>query len=528
MPALALEDYARARVAESNGSVAAAVNAYRQALASDPQSQAIALRSYRQGIEAGDLALALQSARILDGAGALPSDGTLLLLSDALARSDWDAADALNLRLSREMNFSFLSPIIADWIALGERKPVVAVETPSALRGLTGRYLSEHLALQALVRRDVDGALPLIDAAFAGQDDGLPTLRIAAAAALVMQGRKDEALGLLPADKRLYATARAAIIAGKGRKQGKMLAITTPAQGFARLMTRLAGDVAGGNGKMLALRVARIASFADPRGEAARIGVADALEANDQPDLALTELAAIPAGSWYGPVADPVRLDALIGAKQMDAALSEAQAQMASPGAGTPEVLRLAEVLGRRDDHAAAAQTYREATARFPAGQAPWTLYLLEGAALDQGGQWRQAIGALETAVSLAPDEPSALNYLGYIQVENGVNVPAALAMLKKANALRPNDAAITDSLGWAHYIAGDARTAVPVLERAAAAAADNGTIHEHLGDALWAVGRRFEARYAWRAAALLADTDDAGRIATKLRDGLQVSAAKR
>ena len=48
--------------------------------------------------------------------------------------------------------------------------------------------------------------------------------------------------------------------------------------------------------------------------------------------------------------------------------------------------------------------------------------------------------------------------------------------------------------------------------------------IVEHLGDAYWQAGRRFQARYTWRAAALLAEADMAARIEAKLRDGLSAA----
>ena len=46
-------------------------------------------------------------------------------------------------------------------------------------------------------------------------------------------------------------------------------------------------------------------------------------------------------------------------------------------------------------------------------------------------------------------------------------------------------------------------------------------TINEHLGDAYWRAGRRYEARYAWRAAAIYADDHEAGRLRDKIADGL-------
>ena len=94
--------------------------------------------------------------------------------------------------------------------------------------------------------------------------------------------------------------------------------------------------------------------------------------------------------------------------------------------------------------------------------------------------------------------------------------------MLKKASALKPQDPSITDSLGWAQFVTGDVKAAVPVLERAAAGAPADVTINEHLGDALWTAGRRYEARYAWAAASIHAEGDVATRIAAKTKEGLK------
>ena len=94
--------------------------------------------------------------------------------------------------------------------------------------------------------------------------------------------------------------------------------------------------------------------------------------------------------------------------------------------------------------------------------------------------------------------------------------------LLKRASALKPQDASITDSLGWAQYVTGNVTAAVPVLERAAAGAPDDPTVNEHLGDALWSAGRRYEARYAWNAAAIFAEGDVAERLAAKAREGLK------
>ena len=94
--------------------------------------------------------------------------------------------------------------------------------------------------------------------------------------------------------------------------------------------------------------------------------------------------------------------------------------------------------------------------------------------------------------------------------------------MSRRVVGRRPEDAWITDSLGWAHFVTGDVEAAVPVLERAAEGAPGDVTINEHLGDALWAAGQRFEARYAWRAAAVFAEGDVATRLQAKTKLGMK------
>src|SRR3546814_12953645 len=81
-----------------------------------------------------------------------------------------------------------------------------------------------------------------------------------------------------------------------------------------------------------------------------------------------------------------------------------------------------------------------------------------------------------------------------------------AMALIQKASELKPDDPAIKDSLGWAHYVNGNVKKAIPVLEKAVQGAPDDATVNEHLGDAYWTAGRRFEARYSWEAALIFAE----------------------
>ena len=89
----------------------------------------------------------------------------------------------------------------------------------------------------------------------------------------------------------------------------------------------------------------------------------------------------------------------------------------------------------------------------------------------------------------IAPDQPLLLNFLGYAELVRGENVDAAEAMIRKASALAPDDASITDSLGWAQFKRGKTDEAIATLQSAAEKDPEQAEIQEHLGDALFASG---------------------------------------
>ncbi|WP_093012530.1 hypothetical protein [Sphingobium sp. YR768] len=517
-----LHAYARARLADGDGALGLAVNSYRDALDQDPARIEIARRSYVQGVESGDRALALRSAALLDQAGMLSRDGTLLMIGEAMTRKDWAGARTLTDRMAEEGNFAFIAPIIRSWIAIGEgdyAPPVIDSKDRFASLGL--RYTDEHIALQALARRDLTIAAPAIRRALSVRSSDGGALRLTFAAQLAAQGAKAEALMLLPVGSANFAQARVAIEKGKGLKA--IGAAVTPAQGFARLLSRLAVDVGSDTaGGTLALRLARMATFADPTGAETHIVAARLLTAQGYTAGAVVEAGKVPPKSWHAQLSQAELIDALAANGDRDTALTLARAQAAAPGAETERQVRLGRLLADGGDYAGAAAAFRVAQAGYAPGEAPWTLLLFEGTALDQGKRWDEARAVLEQAAAMAPNEPLILNYLGYAQIERRQNVDTALALIKKASALKPQDASITDSLGWAQYVTGDVSAAVPVLERAAAGAPSDSTINEHLGDALWTAGRRYEARYAWAAASVYAEGDVAARLAAKSKEGLK------
>jgi len=106
----------------------------------------------------------------------------------------------------------------------------------------------------------------------------------------------------------------------------------------------------------------------------------------------------------------------------------------------------------------------------------------------DKLGERDKLIERMKKALALAPEDPQALNYLGYTYVEMGINLDEALLLLKKAVSIRPNDGFILDSLGWAYYKLKRYRDAVSELVRATEIVKDDPTIKYHLAEAYLAL----------------------------------------
>jgi tetratricopeptide (TPR) repeat protein len=217
--------------------------------------------------------------------------------------------------------------------------------------------------------------------------------------------------------------------------------------------------------------------------------------------------------------ADTLRIAVLDRMGQRDAAIALATKRSAAKEATADDARTLGDLLVAVGRFGEAADAYGAAMAR-EGGTGDWVLNLQRGGAIEQAGRFEEALPYLRRAVELAPDEPVALNYLGYALAERGRDLPEAQALLEKARRLKPDDASITDSLGFAYARRGQTAKALPLLEQAAAAQPGDVEINEHLGDAYWASGRRYEARYAWRAASVHAEGADKTRLAAKLERG--------
>ncbi len=105
----------------------------------------------------------------------------------------------------------------------------------------------------------------------------------------------------------------------------------------------------------------------------------------------------------------------------------------------------------------------------------------------------------LRRVVELKPDDPQALNALGYTLVDRTQRTTEGFELIEKAYKLAPEDPFILDSMGWAFYRLGKLDDAESYLRRAMTQRPD-AEIAAHLGEVLWKKGDPVRAQEVWQA----------------------------
>ena len=504
----ALAAYARARIADRANDNAVAVANYSAALTLGSDATLVAFRAYRAGVDGGDYALALRAAQTLDRSGIVPPDAHLLLYIAAVRNRAWAEASNRLDQIGKQDGFDFVEPLFRQWLA-----NLVGAVPKAGKRDLTA-YAAESEALLALSAPDETAGVAAIKVLWPTDPYRASTLRLAAAATLVARDKRRAALPLLLGDDPSIAAARDRVLRGK-KVSG---AIDTPARGASFILARMAADLMNPSAIRSAITIARLSVFADPSSAQARLVAATALGVAGRHNEALSLIDAVQNDPVYADLASSLRIDRLEALGLTDEAVTAATARAAR---STNDMTRVADIEVRRGRYAEGVVQYRRAIAKIGENNVSPQLWLALGNALDLSGDWRSARPILERALALAPDDARLLNQLGFGMADRGEDIGIAIGLLNKANAARPDNAAITDSLGWAEFRAGRIDRAVAILERARILDPAEPEIAEHLGDVYWTAGRRIEARYAWTGARATATGEILARIDGKIARGL-------
>jgi len=513
--------YVEARAAAMTGDHSRSAALLASLAQSQPQDVDLARKALAEAIGSGQIELGLKLARTIPTVK-LSSEARLLLATDEIRRRQLGKAiEWLSLK-GDNGDLAFLVPLVNAWEAAERNDANRALQAVDAIpaNSLLTPLKAEERALILLKFRRAADAEPYARQALGTAGNREIRLRLAFADGFLASGDRTRAAAMVEGISADAWTARQNILAG--RPSGE--SIDTLSRAMSETIVAFASDLIRLQRSAPPIGLVRVARYADPENGNASLILALLLDGQDRSDEALAVLNTIPRDDALIAQARDATVRILSDQKRFNEAYAIAAPAASASDAGPDDYSRLGDLLAAMKRNKEAADAYGRAIALGNAQGVKadlWSLLLLRASALDQSGQWPEAKKALEQGLAIPPDQPLLLNYLGYGKLERGEEMDSAEAMIRKASQLAPDDASITDSLGWAQYKRGKVAEAISTLQVAAEKDPDQAEIQEHLGDALFKAGRRFEARFAWEAALVTAEDDIATRVKAKLVSGL-------
>jgi tetratricopeptide (TPR) repeat protein len=516
-------DFLTGRFAESQSDPDHATDAFLKALAIHPGDPDLLQQAFVATVMSGRPE-AIQLAR------QLPDNpvAQLLLADQDVRAGDWAAAERGLQALPRQGLTELLQPLLLAWARQGAGQTDAALATLRPF--IAGQRFRGIFALHAAMIADLGGNRDEAAQFYAIAQAEMPQMNLRLAQILASW---DARSGQPAAAQRILASLAEgspdmtiAIPALEASSADRPVA--KPADGMAEAYLAFGGALRAEDSHEYAMLMLRLALDLRPGLTAARLLAADVLAEDQHADAALQMLASVPANDPLSAVIRMRRTGILMQSNHTDEALRELDRIAADyPDSPLPAIQR-GDILRSKERYPEAIAAYTAGIAKLgQPGTEDWPVFYDRGIAYEQSHQWHKAEADFRHALQLAPDQPYVLNYLGYSWADKGEHLAEAQQMIQKAAERRPNDGAITDSLGWIMLRQGNVADAIQLLERAVELEPEDPTINGHLGDAYLAAGRALEAQYQWRRALTLnPDPEDKEKLEAKLQPPASSSVA--
>jgi tetratricopeptide (TPR) repeat protein len=507
------------RFAISDADPQTAATQFLRALAARPDDEDVLQQAFIACLIAGR-SEAVQLAHQLPD-----SQAAQLLLGEVEVRAGhWSAAERQFQSLPRQGLTQLLQPLLVAWAQQGDGRTDAALATLRPL--LDGQHFRGVYALHAALIADIAGRTADATKYYhvAQVEFGSTNLRLAQILASweARHGHPAEAqhvLATMAGDAPEMAIALPRLSATT-----MTVPVRNASDGIAEAYMALAATLRQQDSDDFAMILLRLSLDLRPDFTAARVVASDILSNEAHYENALQMLAPVSADDPLSPV---IRLQRAALAQRLghtDEAAHELQ-RVAHDFPDSPlPAIREGDMQRDKQHFVEAVAAYDRAIARIKSPNATdWLVYYDRGMCYDRSHQWSKAEADFKHALTLSPDQPYVLNYLGFSWADMGMHLTEARAMIEKASQHRPNDGAIVDSLGWVLLRQGHTADAVKALERAVQLEPEDPQINGHLGDAYWAAGRRLEATYQWRRALTFnPEPADAAKLEAKLQSGPQ------
>ena len=495
---------------------------FRDALSGEPRNPYVAERAFIALAANGDIEDAAANAEALLEIS--PGNELAQLAIGAVALKERRYED-VTAALSNVRPDSFAT-ILAAWALVGQGKPD---EAEALLNDVGGDSLRDALFLHRALMADIGGnrarAIKLAQQANAA--DPLDARSVELLARLLgNSGRFDEAEVVIDnyllegfTHPMLYAVGEDI----ENKRRPGPFAETIEA-GASEMFYSTGVAFVRSRSPDIAAVLFQIGLYLDPEADVMALALGQILDQAGQHQLANAVYDAIAEDSAMKPTAVIRMAQNLEALDNRDQAINELTEIVNLNPEDFDAITALGDMQRLAERYVEAAESYTAAL-KLSGGNRPsdWRNYYVRGIAYERAKQWQLAEADFRRALELRPDQPQVLNYLGYTLVDLGLKLEEALDMIERAVAAAPNEGYIVDSLGWAFYRLGRYEEAVEALERAARLEPNNAEVNDHLGDAYWQTGRRREARFQWTIATYVDEEDGAvtARANEKLANGL-------
>jgi len=517
--------YLAGRQAISDHNFATASKFQARSISADPENSKLLEGLMISFIAQGSVDEAVSVAQVYKGTGHVSQISQMILLASMIKNGQTEAF--LNFVKDADEITPILKDLLSAWIRMGFDDEVNAnriFDKIAKVQGM-GQFANFHRAMSQLAAGKVDQAQRTFD--LIHSDQANPTRRsvIYHTKILLSQRKFKEAQQLLekwfgptfdPEIEQLYVNAVNEQVYSISLFPNTDIAVADVFHSIANLVAKEADPT-------FTLLYSRLAQYLDRNHIDSTLMTADLLVQLGQYGLAIKEHEKLSDSQPQFFASELGRAEALRSSgKEMAGieVLVELTRQYPNSANGF-------SILGnhyrRLEAYDKAEDSYGEAIKLYEAkGEAGWFLYYVRGITRERLDLWSLAEKDFRKALSLNPNQPQVLNYLGYSLIEKNSNLDEALGMIERAVKESPDSGYIVDSLGWGYYKLGQYEKAVPNLERAAELMPIDPIVNDHLGDVYWMVGRKTEAKFQWRRALSFdPEADEIERIKKKLKVGL-------
>ena len=516
---------------EVNGAMGAYLSGRSALLSGDPDTatqiflKGLALEPDNSDLQNGAFIAALKSGRpeATELARQVQSGvpAQLVLANADVKSGHWSAAERRFDGIVQKGPIQVLQPVLIAWSQFGDGRTDAALATLLPLT--TNQRLAGLYALHAALIADLAGRTPLAVQMYALAANNSGGTNIGLARILASWSARN---GQIAEARQKFApfdnsAGNLALAVPNLIRHAADVQVHDAKEGLAEAYFALAGAMRGQDGNDLSDLLVRLTLDLRPHMSLALLMQADAFDEAGHTAEAQSTLESFDSADPLYPLVEMRQAAYLAKLNKTDAALAVLdRLQKDAPDRPEPYTLR-ADILRDAKRFPEAAAAYSGAIDRLgKPGPDAWALFYERGIAYDESKQPDPAEKDFLHALQLSPDQPFVLNYLGYSWTEQGRNLDRAHQMIERAVALRPDDGAIVDSLGWVELKRGNTKGAVQLLQRAVELQPADPTLNAHLGDAYWAAGRKLEAQFQWRRALVSSpDPEDVPKLQAKLQD---------